>query len=245
MILNARTLRRGTAVALMAIVTAVLLAPANAVATPTLVDSYDATNYNSVFTVASGSSPYLAQTFIASAGGTLDSAQFYLRKAGAPSGNVTAYLYDATGTLGTSSIPTGAPLAASTPVDITTIAGGSNPSLVTFLFGNAVSLSAGTNYAIVISYGGGDVSNALLVCGDSTAPSHSGNPSYRMGAGSWLTWPTGYYDLIFYVYATPPTPPGPTSTPASSPWSLLVAGVAAIGVAHGLTRRGWIARASQ
>jgi MYXO-CTERM domain-containing protein len=150
----------------------------------------------------------------------LDSAEFYLANWMGSTGNAYAYLYAVSGTFGSDSVPTGPALATSAPRDVSTI--GSTNQWVGFRFDNTVALVAGQHYVIVVKYA---EAGSLVAGGDSSSPTHPGNFSFSSGTWSSLD----YWDLAFRVYETPPAPPV-TSTPASSPWSLTLAGLGALGL---------------
>jgi len=202
-----------------------LLLPTVAVAaTPVLADSYSETHQNDVATVYDGLTLAAGQSFTAIAG-TLDSAKFYVRKHGSPTGTVRAVLYAHTGTFG-DGVGTGLPLATSAPVDIAT-ALGTTFSLVTFNFDNTVALSAGTKYVIGLEPGAGiQNGNDYVEIGDEHFGSHPGNESTKLADGSWFPW--GDWDMCFYVYETPPAP---VSTPASSWWSVGLLAALGLGLA--------------
>lgn len=165
-------------------------------------DSYSESNQNATSTIFADN-PELAQSFTASASTNLDSAKFYLSKTGSPTGNITAKLYTHSGTYGASSVPTGAALATSDAVDISTLT--TSLALVTFTFSGAerYALTSGTNYIIAVVYSGGDeVSNYLNVGSDNSSPTHSGNLSTFIGI--WFA--VGNSDAIFYVYGEDATP---------------------------------------
>jgi len=165
-----------------------------------LVDSYGVENY-------SGSKAYVSnleyhgygQTF-AGADGILSMVKFYFDKWGSPSGDMHAKIYAITGTSGIDGVPTGSPLAISdaisgldAPVSI---------GLVSFYFSgaNQITLEAGTDYAVVLEYSGGNYSNDIEVGRDSAAPSHGGNTVVLENNDTW-----SYdiaYDVIFYVYTS-------------------------------------------
>ena len=162
----------------------------------TLISSYSETNKSTVSSVYSGV-PNLGQSFLNTDGCVLDSCKFYLNKLGTTTGNVTAILYAHSGTFGTSSVPTGSPLATSDPVDITTLS--TSLGLVTFNFSSAerIVLSASTYYCIVFNFTGGDFSNCVQGGIDTSAPSDAGNYLYY-SSGAWHAQAS--WDVCFYVY---------------------------------------------
>ena len=166
---------------------------------PTLADFYSETHLSAVGSWTPLTTSGSGQSFTA-IGGTLDSAKFYLRKFGSPTGTAYARLYAHSGTYGSSSLPTGAPLATSAAFDVSTLT--SSFSLATFQFDNSVTLTAGEYYCIVVEHTGTDPDNYLQNGYDSATPTHSGNAMYRWGAGSWIVDGS---DDIFYVYENAPT----------------------------------------
>src|SRR5947207_971022 len=84
-------------------------------------------------------------------GGLLSSAQFHLAKNGSPTGTAVAKLYAATGTFGTDAKPTGAALATSGTLDVSTIPTFPQ-TLMTFTFSgaNQYLMVAGTVYCIAL-----------------------------------------------------------------------------------------------
>lgn len=137
-----------------------------------------------------------AQSFVGD-GKNLQRASFYLRKVGAPTGNITAKVYAHSGTYGTSSIPTGAALATSTTVAATALTTGNVLYNFDFLTTNSIILTNATNYVVSIEYGGGDVSNYIEVGHDASTPGHGGNYSTLTGA-VWTA--DANKDAIFYLY---------------------------------------------
>jgi hypothetical protein len=170
---------------------------------PDIVDSYSESNKDSSENIYSGNYPASGQSFTGD-GGVLNSAEFLLGKNGSPTGSCYAKIYAHTGTYGTSSIPTGSPIAVSDAFNVANITGDyfSGLSLEKFIFSgeNKITLVDGTKYVVVFEYSGGDSSNYVfigLVGLDSSSPTASGNKCYYYDE-SW-----GYEsdnDLCFYVY---------------------------------------------
>jgi len=157
-----------------------------------LIDSYSESNQDASSNIYSAQ-PNVGQSFTASLAGKLSSCKAYLRKSGSPTGNIVAKLYAHTGTYGTSSLPTGDPLATSDNVDVSTLS--TSFELVTFTFSGAeqYDLVNGTYYCIQLQYSGGDADNCAQWGQDGSSPSHSGN----LNNG---TNPYPAYDFCFYVY---------------------------------------------
>lgn len=166
----------------------------------TLVDSYSESNQDSNWGIASVTPTARGQTLTAIAG-NLSSCKFYLKKYGSPTGNAVAKLYTHSGTYGTSGVPTGAALATSDNFDVSTLT--TSYQLIKFTFTGAqqYTLVNGTYYCIAIEYGGGDGSNYVLLGGDISSPTHSGN-SFRYVAPNWIASTTN--DMCFYVYIVVP-----------------------------------------
>jgi hypothetical protein len=218
--------------ALAAAVIMALLLPAIAAAAPVLADSYSESNFSGagVADMYAGSWPKIGQSFTA-IDGTLDSCKFLCYRYGSPTGTVYARLYAQSGVFGTSSVPTGGPLAQATR-DVSSIGSG-GMQLETFTFDNTVGLTAGEKYVVTIEYVGGDASNMLRVGVDIASVTHAGNPSFY--APPWTPYPGE--ELPFYVYETPPPPI--TSTPASSGWSLALLFACLLVVLTASRKRRW------
>lgn len=129
-------------------------------------------------------------------GGVLADAQFKLYKTSSPTGSIYAKVYAHTGTFGTSSVPTGSPLATSDAVDVSTLGG--SAAWVTFTFSGAekITLTAATNYVVVIDAaaisGGGNV----VVTADFAGTTHPGNMVLYFDA--WEADNT--YETLFKVH---------------------------------------------
>lgn len=164
-------------------------------ANATTEDSYSESNQDGTQSLYSGSNTRLAQSIVG-AGGVLSSCRFFLKKTGTPTGNITAYLYASTGTPGSGATPTGSALATSQTVDISTLT--TSYALVKFEFtgtANQVTLTAATNYFIVVEYTGGSVSNSLDVGVDTT--SIEAGTNIALWAGSWTADNTD--EACYYV----------------------------------------------
>jgi hypothetical protein len=148
--------------------------------------------YNTSRGLAAPFVPAVGQSFTG-AGTYLVYALFKINKVGSPTGSAYAKLYAHSGTYGSTSVPTGSPLAVSNAVDVSTI----NISFDTlFTFPAPYLLANGTYYVITLEYNGGDVNNYLSVYFNNSSV-HGGN--YSELAGSWTY--TSTYDLYFRVYA--------------------------------------------
>lgn len=166
----------------------------------TLLDSYVEANQSNTYNLYTGSNTGLAQSFLTPNDGnnhSLYSVKFYIKKTGSPTGNATAKLYNISGSFGTTSVPTGAVLATSNTLDVSSLT--TSFQLIEMLFpvGQQYSMVANTNYTIVLEYTGGDGSNNVNFGGDDTSPTHAGNLSAYFG-GSWTAY--SGIDSIFYLY---------------------------------------------
>lgn len=161
-------------------------------------DSYSESNRSSAESIGNGAG---ATTFRGQAmtgtGEILTSAQFFIQRSGSPTGNVTAVVYASTGSFGTNMVGTGAALATSDPVDITTIATSYTLTSFTFSGGNLITLSMGTNYVLGLEYSAGTAGAFLQIGTDNSSPTHGGNraafqsPNWTAAAG---------IDVPFYAF---------------------------------------------
>lgn len=190
--------RRLAVVVLLGVVMAFALGTLPASAAVVVADSYAEANADNTWMIYA-SQPEVGQSFTA-IGGTLDSVALYMSNDNGVTGELRAYLYAHSGIYGGDGIPSGAPMATSAPVDMSTIGVGNE--LVVFQFDNTVSLAAGAHYFVAVRYAGA-WPNPMYVRFDSTTPSHPGSMVYWSGT-SWSFF--GSYDAIFYVYQIPPTP---------------------------------------
>ncbi len=131
--------------------------------------------------------------------GTLQTAQFFIFKAGSPTGNVFAKIYASTGTSGTDATPTGSALATSDGLDSSTLTTGLVLRTFTFSGANKITLTNGTTYIVSIEFNGtAQAVGSVHTSRDVSSPTHVGNYSFRATSGG--TW-TGdaTKDAIFYV----------------------------------------------
>ena len=135
---------------------------------------------------------------------TITSARFFLSKNGAPSGSMTAIIYAASGTPGTTGLPTGAALATSTAVDASTLS--TSNQWVEFPFATPYVAAAG-NYCITLAFSGGSSTSVCVNVGIVTPSAHAGN-HVGYSSGSWAY--NAAYDCDFQIYqiATDSTAPG-------------------------------------
>lgn len=102
----------------------------------------------------------------------LYSSKFYLKKVGSPTGNATAKVYAATGSPGTTGLPTGSALATSAAFDVSTLT--TSYQLLEFIFTSPYSAGAG-DYCITFEWNGGDGSNYVAMGVDGSSPTDDGN----------------------------------------------------------------------
>jgi hypothetical protein len=134
---------------------------------------------------ADGDRNRMGQTFAAD-GKMLVGAEFYLHKSGTPTGNITADLYAITGTYGSTDVPTGAVLATSDTIDISTLSTSASWVSFTFSGANIVALTA-SHYAIVVNTTGISTSSGLVFNYDASSPSHGGRRVIYNGSWSGNT----------------------------------------------------------
>lgn len=140
----------------------------------TLVDKYDASNYNA-YTSLYGASGKVGQSFAVPKKGVLvGGASLMVGTVGSPTGNLYVRIFAHSGTFGESSVPTGSALV-SFAVDVTTL---NNPAAIMTMLSDGVSslsLTRGGNYVLTLEYTGGDSSNYVRYAYDSSSPTHAGN----------------------------------------------------------------------
>lgn len=162
----------------------------------TFLDTYPDSNKGLTYSSYAGSNVKISQSFTCNASGrSLVSAAFVVLKAGTPPGTIQYSLYAHSGTYGTSSVPTGAPL--STSATYTASSLGTSTTNLTLTFPTPYALTNGANYCIVFEYSGGDSSNYVKVWYDDAAPTHSGNAA-TSNDGSTYTALSGS-DMCFYL----------------------------------------------
>lgn len=171
-----------------------------------LADSYETTvsqtgmNFNVVS---------LGQSFLGN-GQRLLTISFLLNKTASPTATLTGYLYAHSGTYGTSSAPTGSPLATSTnTIDAASLT--TTPTWTSFNFDATLTLTNGTPYiAVVTSSIGSDSTNYVGVGNDNVTLAHAGNRCHYVSP-SWTA--SSGQDLSFRVY----TEARPAIVPYDSP----------------------------
>lgn len=158
-------------------------------------DSYSETNNSNSDNIFPTSADGDAQSFTGN-GEILDSAKWYIKKTGSPSGSIFSKIYATTGSFGTTSKPTGSALATSDAFDISTLTTSFALNIFNFSGANRITLTNGTKYCVSIESAVGTSPNHLIVSFDSTAPTHAGNYS-QLAGGSWAAVST--FDMVFYV----------------------------------------------
>lgn len=159
-------------------------------------DEYAVANYAAQYIIFGGSNPQAAaQAFRLDENVAVKSVQFYLRRDQSPGGNLTAKIFVATGTLGSTAVPTGAALGTSDAVAANSVS--TTGELVTFTFPGLVELMANTTYCVSVEASSGDASNTIEVRIDNISSTHEGNASTQAPDGTWSA--AGGHDLIFVL----------------------------------------------
>jgi len=178
-----------------------------------LIDSYSEENFSNDYSVivfhpsSTGWGSAVGQSFTCGGSYKITSAKFYLKKYGSPTGNMHAVLYAHSGTYGTSSVPTGEPLATSDDFDISLLSTSRVLETFTFTGAQQYEMSSSTKYCIIwenCESGTMDGSNHPYVGHDRSSPTHEGNLIQWLNS-DWSfvnTW-----DCIFYVYGEAVGPP--------------------------------------
>ena len=164
-----------------------------------LIDSYPESNYDSsagfktVHPSAIAQQSAWGQTFNATGDVNLTSVKFYLRKIGAPTGELVAYLYATV-----AGKPAGAALATGSMMPSSVLTGDFALYSFNFTGDERYQLVTGTTYGIGLEANTSFVSTVSYpaIGFDSSAPSHAGN-SFFYQNGVWSTYAS---DLVFYVY---------------------------------------------
>lgn len=150
---------------------------------------------STILTAATGASlSSLAQSFYGD-GNPLTGARFNLGRQVAANGNVWAELYAHTGTFGSTGVPTGAALATSATIAVSSLPTGT--SEVVFTFDGSVTPASGTPYFIAINTSNTDTGSNLTVY---IAPGDAGNQAGFQNAA----WATRTDDLLYQVETSPP-----------------------------------------
>lgn len=158
-------------------------------------DSYSQTNQDGTTTLSVLTPTGAAQSFTG-AGGTLSSVKLYLKKTGSPTGSAVAKIYAHSGTFGTSSVPTGAALATSDNLAVSSLTTTLALTSLQFSGSNNIVLTNTTKYVVALEYSGGGVSDNIQIGYDGSSPGHGGN--YSTLSGVWLA--DSGKDMCFFVH---------------------------------------------
>ncbi|MEI7723484.1 MAG: hypothetical protein WCK09_00410 [Bacteroidota bacterium] len=156
----------------------------------TLIDSYPESNYN----FYSSMYYYFSQNFTTTKASKITSAVIYARMFYGASGNFYAHIYAHSGTYGVNSQPTGTALATSDAIDLSTLGFNFALRTLTFSGANQITLTAATNYCLVIYC----TDNMNLALGrDNISPTH---PILRVSNDNTTYYTEGNHAMIFYLY---------------------------------------------
>lgn len=160
-----------------------------------VIDSYASSNYSNDWNEYNGATyTEIGQALAIASRYRVTGIEFYLKKAGSPTGNATFVIYATTGSPGTTGKPTGSTLATAT-LDVATLTTSYAMTRVNFDY----LMPAAANLCIGVTYAGGDVSNRLDVGRDSSTPTHAGNDWLTGTPGSGWSYDTAN-DIIFTLY---------------------------------------------
>jgi hypothetical protein len=165
-----------------------------------VIDSYSESNQSSGLTLGAAGYSAAGQSLTASARLMISDAQFYLKKTGSPTGNISARILTHTGTYGNTSIPDTLIVSSSTVVAASSLT--TSYQLISFNFPSGYVLDNGGYYCAEVVYSGGDISNNVSAGADVSSPSHSGNAFINSGGYA----DANSFDLIFYLNGTTPPP---------------------------------------
>ncbi len=199
--------------ALLFVIT-ILVMVKNAKASPTSLAGYtDTIDGHSQLNI--GNINPRGETFIPSISAHVTSLDFTLARVGSPTGNLAGRIYATTGTCGSGALPTGAALATSDVIDVSTLS--TSDTLVTFTFsGTQPTVVAGTCYAaaFVQLTGTGNASNNVLVAGQYTTPGYASGQPWYFFISSFNLEPVGgnTADFLFDVFGEP-LPPSSNANP--------------------------------
>lgn len=163
------------------------------------IDSYSESNQNNFTQLGSASYTEAGNSFTGD-GNKLDSAVFFLRKTGSPTGNATAILYAITGTPGTDATPTGAALATSDNFNVSTLTGTFALTTFTFSGANRVTLTNGTHYFVVCAFNNTATPNLVEIGSGNSGMPGTENSARKFGtyiAATTIRW-------CYYVYSAVP-----------------------------------------
>lgn len=169
-----------------------------------LIDSYPtserSTNWNLADVHPADLPQYSAvgQAFTTNALYKVTSCKFYFDQVGSPTGYLQCRIYEVTGTVGSSAVPTGDALAYSSFLYSGTMATDYTLYEFTFTGSNSINLEASHNYAVVvIAYNSTINGSNLLSVGIDSSGTHAGN-GVGFNNGNWVV--SSNRDTIFYIY---------------------------------------------
>lgn len=139
------------------------------------------------------SSQLMGQSFQVQNSCNLDNLIIDVKKVGTISGSFQFEIYAMTGTYGSTSKPTGSPIATSDSISTAGITTSYATITAYFTGANAIAMTTGQQYVLVCNYAATAYPNALLFK-NKTPSFHGGNQSYKTG-GAWTE--LGSYDIIF------------------------------------------------
>lgn len=171
----------------------------NPVTAGAVFDSYGEANKSNDESMASDLDNAEGQSFTGN-GQTLESAKFWMRKTFSPTGTMVSKVYAHTGTYGSTGVPTGAALATSGTIDVTTLT--TSYALVEFTYTAAdrIALTNGTKYVVTVEYSTSPFATGTVLAGsDLSTPTHGGNQSHFI-SGTWFAY--SGRDLIFYILSS-------------------------------------------
>jgi len=132
-------------------------------------------------------------------GQTLRAVEFMLANLLGCTGNAVAKIYAHSGAFGTSSVPTGAALAVSDNLDVSTLPTAldyTSSTVLTFSGANQIVLTNGTKYVVSLEYESGSTLSIRLGI-DTTSPGHAGNCIIKNSSDVWNALNTT--DICFSV----------------------------------------------
>ncbi len=146
------------------------------------------------------SSQLIGQSFQVQNSCNLDHLVIDMKTNGSPSGSFQFLIYAHSGIYGTSSVPTGAALATSDTVLVSSLTSSYATYTVYFTGANAISVTSGTQYVLTCNYSATSYPNAIFFK-NKTPSFHGGNQCYF--AGSWNA--LSAYDMVFDLEGVPST----------------------------------------
>ena len=169
--------------------------------TESILDGYTSMNGPSygIIDAAGAAGDMVSQSFTG-VDAVLSRAQFWMFADSTAVGSLYAHIYAHTGTFGTSSKPTGSPLATSDAINSDSITEDSGGAIITFTFSgaNKIQLVAGTKYTVVLD-GTSMSAGFVRPLRDNGASTHAGN--YALYVSSvWTAYASE--DAWFRVYGT-------------------------------------------